>query len=285
MSTTRERITAKIITDSTSKYSPRLTSIQVSFPRIILAEVNTHRVFSRNYRSSRAVPVAKMIEEVRTNPYEPMVWLKNKPGMQASEPMSLEEIGFARTEWLRGAKQAADIAERLMKIGLHKQWANRPLEPYLYVHGLITSVEWENFFSLRKHTDAQPEFERLAEVIKEALAESTPTTLEPGQWHLPYVRDSERSMFDLSQLIKLSVARVARVSYFTFEGKEPNPEADLVLYDKLVGSKPIHASPAEAQATPDIASVYKNEWLSPYLHGNLKGWRQYRKTLERGVMQ
>ena len=278
------RTAAKVIEDSISECSPRLSSIQVTFPRIILAEVNTHRVFSRNYRSSRAVPVAKLIEEVRKEPYEPYVWLKNKPGMQASEPMSDSEIDRARSAWRTGADLAATTAECLMKLGLHKQWTNRIIEPYLYVHGLITSVEWENFFSLRQHADAQPEFEALANAIYDALANSTPKVLKPGEWgHLPYVRGTERSTFKPMDLVKLSVARVARVSYFTFEGKEPDPEADFKLYDKLVGSKPIHASPAEAQAMPDSPSVYQDDWLNPHLHGNLKGWVQFRQAVTQGT--
>ena len=279
--TTKERIKASIVTHSVAEDSPPLASIQVTFPRIILAEVNTHRVFSRNYRSSRAVPVTRLIQEVRTTPYEPIVWLKNRPGMQATEPMSPEEIELARREWHKAANQAADTAEYLMKIGLHKQWANRCLEPYLYVHGIITSVEWDNFFALRRHSDAQPEFEALANAIYDALSKSVPRVLLPGEWHLPYVTDSEQNSLVPTDLIKLSVARVARVSYFNFEGKEPNPEADLKLYDKLVGSVPIHASPAEPQATPDEYVYEDRQWMNSHLHGNLRGWVQYRKYLEK----
>jgi len=268
---------AKVIEDSIGEDSPRLVSVQATLPRIILAELNTHRVFSRNFRSSRAVPVATLIREVREAPYEPIVWLKNRPGMQASEPMQEHEIHNARLEWFNAANKAADSAEALMKLGLHKQWANRCLEPYLYVHGIITSIQWSNFWALRKHSDAQPEFEALAIAIYDAISASKPKELESGQWHLPYVTTDERTGYTLSDPVKISVARVARVSYFTFEGKVPNPDADLKLYDKLVGSVPMHASPTEAQATPDIKIAGK--WSNPHLHGNLHGWVQYRKTL------
>jgi thymidylate synthase ThyX len=274
-------IMAKIIEDSISECSPRLTSVQVTLPRIILAELNTHRQFSRNYRSSRAVPVARLIQEVRTSPYEPIVWLKNKPGMQATEQMSPGEVMSARETWLQAANLAADSAEALMNTGLHKQWANRCLEPYLYVHGIITSVRWSNFYALRRHTDAQPEFKALADAIYDAINANTPKELKNGQWHIPYVLQSERgSSLHIQELIKFSVARVARVSFLDHEGKHPNVEDDLKLYDRLVGSVPLHASPSEHQATPDDPSVYKDQWGNPRLHGNFPGWVQYRKTLK-----
>ncbi len=276
-------ITAKIIADSISEHSPRLTTLHIVFPRPYLAEFNTHRVFSRNFRSSRAVPVKKLIEEVRTQPYEPLVWLKNKPGMQGGEPMSPDEIKHARNIWRQGARYAADVAEWLASCNLHKQWANRGLEPYLYVHGVVTSTEWSNFFALRRHPDAQPEMCALADAIFSAMENSKPNILEPGQWHTPFVRDEEKisktGYYDWNGAIKLSVARCARTSYMTHEGKEPNVEDDLKLYDRLVGQIPLHASPAEHQATPDHPTVYKGQWYKPHLHGNLRGYIQFRKTL------
>ena len=276
-------ISAKVISDSIAECSPRLTTLQIIFPRFILAEFNTHRVFSRNFRSSRAVPVKKLIEEVRNNPYEPLVWLKNKPGMQGGEPMSPDEIERARNTWRQGARYAADVAEWLATYDLHKQWANRGLEPYLYVHGVVTSTEWSNFFALRRHKDAQPEMKALADAIHEAMENSESELLKPGQWHMPFITDHDLIHLDSGllhdDLIKISVARCARTSYMTHEGKEPNIDDDLKLYDRLVGQIPLHASPCEHQATPDTPTINKNEWAKPHLHGNLKGWCQHRKFL------
>ncbi len=281
-------ITAKIIADSIGEYSPRLTTIQITFPRFILAEFNTHRVFSRNFRSSRAVPVKKLIEEVRNKPYEPLVWLKNKPGMQGGESMTTNEINYARSIWLQGAKNSADIAEQLASCNLHKQWANRGLEPYLYVHGVVTATEWSNFFALRCHPDAQPEMRALADAIFIAMTGSEPQYLDIDQWHLPYVNIEDIVKFGGTRPFgpdwpprKMSVARCARVSYLTQEGKPPKVEDDLALYDRLVGSTPIHASPCEHQATPDpkILTEWGMDWEKPKLHGNLRGWRQHRKFL------
>lgn len=275
-------ISARVISDSIAEHSPRLTTLQIVFPRFILAEFNTHRVFSRNFRSSRAVPVKKLIEEVRNIPYEPLVWLKNKPGMQGGEPMPPDEIERARNIWRQGARYAADIAEELAKCDLHKQWANRGLEPYLYVHGVVTSTEWSNFFALRCHPDAQPEMRELADAIFRAMANSEPQFLNPEQWHTPFASLPTGYPYHGAadgQPIKLSVARCARTSYMTHEGKEPNVADDLKLYDRLVGQIPLHASPCEHQATPDRPGVHKGEWLKPHLHGNLRGWCQGRKFL------
>jgi thymidylate synthase ThyX len=283
--------------------------MQITFPRFLLPEFNTHRVFSRNFRSSRAVPIAKLIEEVRDNPYEPAQWLKNKPGMQATEPMSAFEAAESRIAWQNGANLAADTAERLLKVGTHKQWANRVLEPYLYVHGVVTATDWDNFFELRDHPDAQPEIQALAKAIKAAFQDSKPQLLQPGQWHMPFV-DAAVEVVDvihhlrnvvqinptderiLKVFIKLSVARCARTSYLTHEGTKPTIEKDLELYDRLVGARPLHASPAEHQATPDgFIDGYEGPygewrvggWQSPNLHGNFRGFIQNRKILEQAI--
>lgn len=281
-------ISAKVIADSISPHGIRLTTMQVTMHRYVLAEFNTHRQFSRSFRSSRAVPVAKLLEEVRTDPAMPIAWLRNKPGMQATEPMDDVDVKLTRGTWLRAANNAADAAESLATLGLHKQWANRGLEPYLYVHGVVTATEWANFFALRRHKDAQPEMRALADAMWEAREASTPAILSQGQWHLPYFNyEIDRQPLDdmginkipdlREAMIKLSVARCARVSYLTFEGKPPNVEEDLKLYDRLVGSEPLHASPAEHQATPD--EQLNGFWMHQHQHGNFVDWRQYRKFL------
>lgn len=283
------KTSAKIISDSVSPNEIRLTTIQITFPRFLLPEFNTHRVFSRNFRSSRAVPVAKLIEEVRESPYEPAQWLKNQPGMQATEPMGALEAAEARITWRNGAKLAAETAERLLKAGTHKQWANRVLEPYLYVHGVVTATEWSNFFELRDHKDAQPEIQTLAKAIRSAIDDSTPEVLEPGEWHLPFVTDFEKDWLDLETQKKVSVARCARTSYLTHDGNQPTVIKDLSLYQDLVGARPLHASPAEHQATPDKqirnVSTATTSWEAAELHGNFQGgWVQNRKVIEKTVL-
>jgi thymidylate synthase ThyX len=161
---------------------------------------------------------------------------------------------------------------------------------------VCTATDYQNFFALRRHKDAQPEMKALADAMWDAREASIPKLLQPGEWHLPYVTPDEikssgpgldnpggkLSMMDWKRFIKLSVARCARVSYLTHDGKQPNIDEDLKLYDRLVGSVPLHASPAEHQATPDQRNSYGNE-IGPWWHkeqwGNFRGYRQYRHML------
>lgn len=268
-------ISAKIIEDSISDSGVRLTTLQLCYPRFIHAEVMTHRVFSRNASSSRAIPVAKMIEQVRTNPAMPIHWGLNQPGMQANHELCGYTLDHAKELWSEAAWNAARVAEAMMESDLHKQVANRILEPFQWIHVIVTATEWDNFFELRDHPDAQPEIRALAIAMKEAFAGSRPMTLGEGEWHLPYVTRAERAehFYDnVDLLLKISAARCARVSYLTHDGQQPDIKKDSALYERLVGSVPLHASPVEHQATP----LPSAEMWS----GNFRGWLQYRKLIE-----
>ena len=305
-------ISAKVIEDSISPEGKRLTTMQLCYPRFIHAEAKTHRVLSisgeeyeqivltqdagfmsdpnlsRNASSSRAIPVATMIEQVRTNPAMPVHWGKNQPGMQAHEELEGIERQMAIDTWIRAVHAAADFAEAMQALKVHKQVANRGLETYQWIHVIVTATEWENFFALRDHPDAQPEIRALAQRMKLAMDDSTPKLLKEGDWHLPYVTQDERNdsyfIAHPEKLCAISAARCARVSYLTHDGAVPDLRKDLALYDRLVGSVPLHASPVEHQATPDsfndTYSSIKAGWQNPELHGNLVGWLQFRKTVE-----
>jgi thymidylate synthase ThyX len=270
--------TAKVIEDSINTSGPgvRLVTMQLRYPRFVHAEFMTHRVFSRNASSSRAIPVAKMIEQVQSEPAMPVHWGKNQPGMQAREEVG--NLDEARLQWRLAARQAADTAERMMELGLHKQVANRILEPFQFISAVVTATEWSNFFELRDHEDADPNIQVLARAMKEAMDASKPVTRYAfdfdaiDSWHLPYVTAEERQLYQLSVLIKLSVARCARVSYLTHDGVVPEIAKDLELYERLVGAHPIHASPTEhqARAMKHYDAFYKN----------FRGWRQHRVDVE-----
>lgn len=296
-------ITAKVIADSISPDNIRLTTLQLRYPRFIHSELMTHRVFSRNASSSRAVKVERMIEDIQHDTAVPIHWGKNQPGMQAreecNEPIWIyrtgEDDGIASREeaWLEARDHAIDLAQSFHFAGYHKQIINRLLEPFVHINVLVTSCYWANWDKLRDHPDAMPEICELAKQTKIARNGSTPKLLQSGEWHLSYVTDDdcnlEKIRFvygrdDLSYidaLIRVSVARCARVSYLTHEQKVPEFQKDLELYERLVGSEPLHASPAEHQATPDtrLLSVapYWTHWRE---HGNFRGWRQYRKMLK-----
>lgn len=276
-------ITAEIIADSISPDGIRLTTFQLRYPRFIHSEFMTHRLFSRNASSSRAIPVNRMIEDLRRDPAMPVFWGSNKPGMQAGDELDTDDIFQARQIWLDAMETAIIAAENLMAVGLHKQIANRILEPWAHINVVVTATDWENFFTLRRHKDAQPEIKALADAMYEEMQISEIVTLQNGQWHLPYINledefPDQGEKPDIETLKKVSVARCARVSYLTHDGKETTIEKDLALYERLLGSQPLHASPAEHQATPDEQDEHGN-WKNSQLHGNFSGWKQFRKYL------
>lgn len=264
---------ATVIEDSISPDSVRLTAMHVRYPRMIHSEIMTHRVFTRNARSSRAVPVLTLAKE---DIYIPQ-FSKNQPGMQAGEELSIADQLAAREIWENMARQTISGVKLLADLGVHKQWANRPLEWFGWIDVLISSTWWENFYELRLDDGAQPEARHIAKLMYDAMDNSRPKPLQSGEWHLPYVTDKERLLLDLETQKKVSTARCARLSYRPFDGKA-DVEAEIERYNKLVVSRPVHASPAEHQATPD----YKDEhtgWAYEKCHGNFYGWVQHRKLL------
>jgi len=291
-------ITAQIIADSISPEKIRLTTMLLRYPRFIHAELMTHRVFSRNASSSRAIPVERSIQAILQDTAMPMHWGKNQKGMQAEEECNTRmDDGFdgcsRETAWLWARDNAIKVAQGYVNAGYHKQIVNRLLEPFSHINVVVTSTYWKNWYKLRDHPMAMPEIQILAREMFDKQLSSKPQELEPGQWHLPFVGNEDK--YNLAGntmlmqahetdfngiLIRLSVARCARTSYLTTEGKKPDISSDLKLYDRLVGSEPLHASPAEHQATPDERFWGKPEiWMHRNQHGNLFGWRQYRKML------
>jgi len=278
-------IEAKIVADSRCLISGnRITTMQLRYPRIIHAEVMTHRVFSRNASSSRAVPVKKLIEEARTDPAMPVRFGANQPGMQDKGghfdeviEVYVGGVGFRSMDpdeaWRFAATQAADVAESFDEAGYHKQVCNRLLEPFTHINLVVTSTQWANFFALRCHEDADPTMRALADAMFEAREKSVPTALTRHDWHLPYITEWDRENLSTQQLLISSAARCARVSYNKHDGTSPSIEDDLALYEKLVTSNLVHASPLEHQAMPDP------DGFSEHLWGNFNGFIQFRKTI------
>ena len=266
-------ISAKVICDSIGdKYSARLTTMQLRYPRFIHAEFMTHRVFSRNAASSRAIPAKTFRKNVMTDPAIPIHWGKNKPGMQAREELSPVKKFVCRTLWLMLMYGAVFTNWLLEKAGLHKQVANRILEPWMHIEVVVTSTDWANFFALRNHPDAQPEIQELARKMQEAQNTSVPSVLKPDEWHLPYILDEEKRIIPQNLLSKVSAARCARVSYLKHDGKKASVPEDLDLFEKLVGGNPKHASPTEHQARLPYA-------LEAIPLSNLRWWHQFRKMI------
>lgn len=282
-------IEAKILAHSVDETGdcPPLVTFELRYPRFIHAEFMTHRLFSRNASSSRAIPVKRLIDDIRSDPAMPIHWGKNQPGMQAREehdaPVSFAgRETDAKTAWFNAMSRSIMAAQAFDAAGYHKQIVNRLLEPFSHIRVVATATSLANFYALRRHEDAQPEIKALADAMREAQQASWPRVLRQGEWHLPYVDEAERENFSKITAVKLSIARCARVSYKTHDGRAPDVAEDLKLYERLVGSVPLHASPAEHQATPDWLYERNGErlWANSSLHGNLLGYRQYRKMLQ-----
>lgn len=266
-------INAQIVADSINdKNGARLTTFVLTYPRFIHAQIMTHRVFSRNVSSSRAIPVSKMIESIEKDPAYPISWGSNIKGMQAGNELSSEQIGYLRLVWNMARDNAIHAALAASKIGLHKQHVNRLLEPFAHVNTILTGTDFDNFFALRISDHAQPEIHELALQMKRAMDSKTPVLCEPLDWHLPFVLDEEQNN-DLMDKIISSSARCARVSYKSnVTGWNSTLDEDKVLYDRLLKEK--HMSPFEHQAF----CLGENKYIK-----NFRGWRQYRDVVENGI--
>lgn len=318
-------ITAKTILRSRNAADPSgnvLSCLLLRYPRCIHAEVMTHKMLMKNSASSRAIPVKKLIQSIKDDPFVPLHWGKNQKGMQAYEECDAKVRIWKRTEhmgsipenmsnekaWLHGMKQMLEIAEAFDKAGYHKQIVNRLIEPWMHITVLVSGMDkigWSNFIGLRDHEAAEPHIQVLAKEVRKCLEEDPIQTLQPGEWHLPFVtaedwaeadaftrhgsdvypnsddpRSAEQIAFE--NLRKLSTARCASVSYKTIEGFDMDLANATRIHDQLVGSTPAHMSPAEHIAQADDASPGRDgmmSWNRPSQHRAFSGFRQYRAML------
>ena len=284
----------KILKDSVNEEGDRLVTMEATLPRIILAELNTHRVFSRNSASSRAIPVEKMLKRVEETPFVPIYWGKNQKGMQANVELSQDEQRSSEYVWLKARDNAVKSARELLEIGVHKQITNRLLEPFLWHTVIISATEWENFFALRTHKDAQPEICKVAQMMNDVYELSEPVKFVEDyhrpSWHRPLILSDEMPKFKNNIVSneeyqrytdhwnKISAGRCARVSYLTHDGKRDQLE-DINLCNRLIESG--HMSPLEHVARPmtryDIEQMGIN--ASTRFLGNFRGWVQLRKLI------
>lgn len=290
-------ISAKIIADSISPQGIRMTTMEIEYPRFILAELNTHRMLSKNSASSRAIPVKTMHEQINTAPATPVYWGKNQAGMQAKETLTGSDLSMAKYLWGKAKEDALHWAAAMAGLELHKQIANRITEPWMTMKTVISGTEWANLFWLRCHKDAQPEFRELAVKMHEAMQASEPQKLNPGEWHLPYVKqawlssgeqiflDNQGDPITLADAKMISASCCAQVSY---RKNDDTLEKATKIYRQLIESTPAHASPVEHQATPidpkeeyweDTAGVSHCDRQGQLWSGNLRGWIQLRKTI------
>lgn len=302
MKTGSQLITARILADSISEQGERMTTMEIEYPRFILAELNTHRMLSKNSASSRAIPVEAMHKHIQENTAQPVWWGKNQSGMQAKEQVTGSDKSYAEYLWMSARDRAIQSSRELQALNLHKQITNRVTEPWMIMKTVISGTEWANFFWLRDHPDAQPEIAVLALKMREAYKASTPELLYPGEWHVPYITtyrdprtltrhylDQDQKYLTTEQARIISASCCAQVSYRKSDTSYEKAEK---IYRQLIESEPVHASPVEHQATPMDLDTYVNyepeTWERGVTHvsangslwsGNLRGWIQHRKLI------
>jgi len=286
-----------ILTSKNSVTDVNLYTFLLTYPRVILPEVNTHRALSRNTASSRAVPAWKQRSRVLYDPFVPVSIGQNQKGMQAGEELTGWRRFVATQTWKLARYPAVLASWILEKVGAHKQVANRLVETWTWTQQVVTCTDLKNLFKLRTDSDAEPHFRLLAEQMQEQVEcvktvfdvvnfdsrnpDGTPCALnpinpnlgvlrvqmlQPGEWHLPFINDLDMT-YPVEMLKSISAARCARTSYYLPEnGKWSTPERDLELCGRLSSSG--HWSPFEHVATPTKEDAYI---------GNFRSFRQYRK--------
>ncbi|QEQ94986.1 hypothetical protein pEaSNUABM56_00211 [Erwinia phage pEa_SNUABM_56] len=317
-------MTATIVADSISEQGVRITTFELEYPRIIHSEFMTHRLFSRNAMSSRAIPIATMIQQVMNDPAMPVRFGANQAGMQdkGGNHDALINAGYTAQEWWQLAGiSAAKFAEGFADAGYHKQIGNRLLEPFQRMKTVLTATEFENFWWLRVDKDADPTIYALAEIMHKSFKESTPELLKAGQWHTPYVYHSTKADDSFhgyyvvgdddwpvelteQEALAISASCCAQVSYRRLNNTK---DKALDIYEKLLSGNKVHASPFEHQATP-LAKTIDDSWKGRYLNnhddpntwekgithvdrdgnfwsGNLRGWSQHRQSVPNNVVR
>ena len=287
---------SKIIAKS---YNPHLNTtictFELDYWRAIHAELLTHRMFNKNSQSSRAVPITAVIKLVAENPAGPQFWGANQAGMQASQ--EVQDIPAAKEAWKRAANRAVESALELNSLGLHKQIVNRVLEPFCNIKVVLTATDFNNFWWLRKHKDAQPEFKYLAEEMHDLYFGTPSETLLYGDWHVPYVNtdktsgatsrvylDEKGNVISANEALKISASCCAQASYRKNDTSLEKAES---IFSRLIESEPVHASPTEHQATPMDAGCTLNatkgvthEDKNGVLYsGPLRNWIQHRQLI------
>lgn len=289
-------ISAKILAYSRDHRGRYIVSWELEYPRFIHGEFMTHRLFSRNAASSRAIPVKSMIAQVMASPAKPIHWGKNQPGMQAHEQLTGYELDIVQALWQDAANEAAHNAGLMDAQGAHKQIVNRLLEPFQTMKTVMTATCMDNFFWLRNHADAQPEIKELARLMWEALQGENAALLAPGDWHVPYFGEGywlQGCGIPLEDALAISASCCAQVSYRKLDD---TLEKAHMVFQRLVDSKPVHASPFEHQATPmvnsDTTSIEPWQGLQQhkgithldkngnYWSGNFIGFIQHRQLLD-----
>lgn len=296
-------ISARVVAKSVTPEGVEIVTWEYEAPKCILAELNTHCMLAKNAQSSRAVPIGKVIEQIRNNPVIPVHWGVNRGGMVAGEEINNgvnflnhlinnDEIGLniegldsvpRDVAWKATADIVAQIMQAWQTAGYHKQIVNRIGEAFTMVKGVITATEFDNFFHLRYHPHADPFIKELAKCMWEAYEEAPAKVLDYGEWHTPYygrgywVESSIATYLDtpvdeecisLAEALKISSAACGQVSYRKLDLSEATVNR---VWDNLMGGDIVHASVTEHQATPIVEQSWAEDWPEGVTHIDREG--------------
>jgi len=260
-----------VLADSIAKNGCRLTTLLFHrFPKVLLAELNTHALVRRSVASARAIPVKKYVEMVRKDPYIPQ-WTSAQSGMTGGDNLSSDEKNYLTTIYLQEMDRACQMALRMhYDLKVAKQDANRLLDQYVRVPVVATSTDWGTVFVLRDSHLAQPEFAAQAHGARIAMAHSIPVELQLTDWHIAWAHKADEGL-ELNDLLSLNAARSARTSYNNQDGPITLDKANEMSHNL---EKDGHTVPFEHAAKPS-----KNADR----FGTYRGWLSHRWFIENGI--
>ena len=295
-------IVARVVSYSESVFTgEHIVTFELTYPRIIHGELMTHRLFSRNAASSRAIPVALMNAEIIANPAMPVRFGSNKPGMQDGGVFAGTVYGewsdgygelTPQQAWKKATEEAVYWSGQFAEAGYHKQVCNRLTEFAQFMRTVVTFTgSGANFFGLRYHGDADPTIGELARCMYKALEQATPVVLGEGDWHLPYYKDGSFIKGRDHGLLKAQEVSASCCAQASFRKLDPSQEKASVVFSRLVDSKPVHASPFEHQATPLRKNVgFRNRFVTSVdregnsWYGNFRNWGQWKQVIPGNVI-
>jgi len=264
-------ISATLVALSSAVSGKQIATVSVKYGLIVHAEFLRHRMLSRGVKSNRAIPAKVIRAEVLNDPYIPVFFGKNQPGMRSVEEVKFPQL--AKQAWLVARYPACAIHWLLEKSGAHKEWVNRLLNPWQWVRETITATEFQNLYALRLDKGAQRDIKEVVQCVKEAIEQGVVEELSPGEWHTPYVDhyrdesgilhylDNDGAELSIEQAKQCSAARCARSSYDKHDGGKALLADDMKLFQMLLQDNPKHASPVEHQASPMTSRNYTEDIL------------------------
>lgn len=263
-----DRTKAELLAYSSSWVGTNVATFLLTIPRVMLPELTRHRNFSFSVESSRAKSIEKVIEDIVKNKYYPD-WTINKKGMSGDKLSDINQRKRANEKVDFLANTIINVVELSLKdeLGIHKQNANRYLEPFQYIDVIVTGslTDWLAFLELRhpqgdlinKCEDSEPhginysfpaqsEIQNIAIKVWNILKDAEPNYLEPGEYHLPYRLENDERVYTIEEQLSYASSKCATIS-FGNHSEDNKTKANLDntnrLYKRLINHK--HWSPLE----------------------------------------